>query len=72
MTNTKMVVRPNEAADYLNMTVGMIYRKVKNGDLKAVSGSPVLITLESVQQCVLDRFPRVEELVRKRAFPHRT
>jgi hypothetical protein len=67
MKNTKLVVRPNEAADYLNMTVGMIYKKVKNGDLVAISTSPVLITLESVQQCVLNKFPKAEELLRRPA-----
>ena len=67
MNTIKRVVRPNEAADYLNMTVGMIYKKVKKGDLEAVSTAPLLIALESVQQCVLNKFPRVEELLQRPA-----
>lgn len=67
MKNTKMVVRPTEAADYLNMSVGMIYKKVQKGDLETVSTSPTLITLDSVQQCVLNKFPRAVELLERSA-----
>jgi hypothetical protein len=35
--------------------------------LVAISTSPVLITLESVQQCVLNKFPKAEELLRRSA-----
>ena len=67
MTRNKLVIKPNEAADYLNMSVGMIYKKVKRGELEAISLSPILITLESVQKCVLSKFPRAEELLKRSA-----
>ena len=54
-TNSLVVLYPQVAAQW---------HPLKNGDLKVVSNSPVLITLESVRQCVLDRFPRVEELLK--------
>ena len=52
-------------AEYLNCDLRMAYRKIKQGDLEILSYNPLHISLTSVKEHLLHKYPKLLELFPK-------
>ena len=63
--NNKEILSVKDVAEYLNCDPSMAYRKVKTGQLEILSYNPLRISLTSVKEHLLQKYPRLLELFPK-------